>query len=250
MKRQTKFVAYSFEHGDESLPHLKDLVSEIEDPEKSKILSYLRIWCPLSCPGIVHDEINPDRVIGDGSIFSDGTYCWNDVFINYINKYNIPVPAEFRTHILNNFSPRMKRHAILRSIDCVEIINDPNSDCHFDARIYRNGIIKYYGNDGSEDSEFSIDSEDTRYIINPIMTELFCYDADNHGSPDISGYHWKMVFYRKDEVIDIKEGWPKEDRWRYEEAKGIISFAERYIPKELGAGFMRFYQEDNTEEML
>jgi hypothetical protein len=59
-----KQVRYSFEHGDETLPHLKDLVSEVEDPEKT------------------------------------GIYFWNDAFINYVDRYNIPVPEEFRNHIL------------------------------------------------------------------------------------------------------------------------------------------------------
>lgn len=36
MKRETKSVAYSFEHGDETMPYLKDLACEIEDPEKGK----------------------------------------------------------------------------------------------------------------------------------------------------------------------------------------------------------------------
>ena len=66
-----KQVLYSFEHGDETLPHLKDLVSEVQDPEKSRILSYLRLHCILACPGIIHDEINSDKVIGCGNIFSN-----------------------------------------------------------------------------------------------------------------------------------------------------------------------------------
>ncbi len=27
----------------------------------------------------------------------------------------------------------------------------------------------------------------------------------------IDGYHWKLKFYRKDELIDEIEGWPNED---------------------------------------
>ena len=42
MKREIRQVNYSYKHGDESLPHLKDLVSETPDSEKSKIVAYLK----------------------------------------------------------------------------------------------------------------------------------------------------------------------------------------------------------------
>lgn len=35
MIREKKHIAYSFEHGDKSLPHLKDLVSDVPDAEKN-----------------------------------------------------------------------------------------------------------------------------------------------------------------------------------------------------------------------
>ncbi len=71
--------------------------------------------------------------------------------------------------------------------------------------------------------------------------KLFCYDADGHGQPIIDGYHWKIIFYVKDEVVNEIDGWPGEDPWRYGEIKGIVEFAERYIPKELGSKYMNYY---------
>lgn len=112
-------VKYSYEHGDTSLPKLKDLVSAIEDPEKTKILAYLRTNDVIACLGAIRDEINPDRYIGHGDQYTDGTYYWTDAFINYVDKYNIPVPPVFREHILSNFNARMKRHAMLNLIDRV-----------------------------------------------------------------------------------------------------------------------------------
>lgn len=248
MKREIKQVAYSFEHGDESLPHLKDLVTDTQDPEKSKIITYLETHCQCACAGIIHDEINPNEVIGVGNIFSDGTYFWNDVFTNYVHKYNIPVPKEFREHILENYNARMKRHAQLRLVDCVEIYNNPYVGYRYNVRIYRNGVIKYQNNtDCSDGAVLYIKPEDTQYIIDPIMTEIFCYDADEHGTAMMDGYHWKLTFYKNSEVIDEIEGWPNEDRWRYGEVKGIIEFAERYIPKDLGSAQMNFYKEDDDE---
>ena len=101
MIREKKHIAYSFEHGDKSLPHLKDLVSDVPDAEKNRIIQYLKTNCIAACPGIIQDEIFPGKIIGSGHIFSDGTYYWNDVFINYVDRYNIPVPTEFREHISN-----------------------------------------------------------------------------------------------------------------------------------------------------
>ena len=117
MKREHRQVNYSFEHGDKSLPYLKDLVSETKDPMKSKIMAYLRVHCVMLTPGVIQDEINPDKTIGYCHRFSDGTYWWNDVFCNYVDRYNIPVPEEFRNHILANFNQRMKRHAWLKLVD-------------------------------------------------------------------------------------------------------------------------------------
>ena len=63
MMRQHIKVRYSYESGDDTLPPLKDLISEAPDPEKSKILKYLDTNCILCCPGVFYDEITPGRVI-------------------------------------------------------------------------------------------------------------------------------------------------------------------------------------------
>ena len=93
-----------------------------------------------------------------------------------------------------------------------------------------------------------IKADDAEYIIDPIMTELFCYDTDEHGAVIIDGYHWEILFYRKDELIDRIEGWPNEDMWRYRRFKEIVEFAERYIPKDLGSSQMTFYKDLGEEE--
>lgn len=239
MKRDNKQVAYSYEHGNESLPHLKDMISETPDPEKSRIMNYLKTNCTLACPGIIRDEINPENTIGAGHIFSDGTYFWNDEFYNYVDRYNIPVPEEFRAHILENYESRMKRHTLLGLVDSVEIQNNPYLGYKYDVRIEKNGVIRYKNNiDCTEGAVLYIKPEDAQYIIEPIMAELFCYDTDEHGTAMIDGYHWKLIFYKKGEVIDEIEGWPNEDCWRYDQIKDIVEFAERFIPKDLGFGQM------------
>lgn len=246
MKREIRQVNYSYEHGDESLPHLKDLVSETPDPEKSKIVAYLKTHCVLAQPGVKFDEITPGKVIGYGNIFSDGVYYWNDVFTNYVNRYNIPVPQEFRQHILDNFNYRMKRHALLRLVDCVEIRNNPYLGYQYEVSVSKKGIIKYRNNTDCKDGALlMIKADDAAYIIDPIMTELFCYDADEHGRTIIDGYHWELIFYRKDQIIDRIEGWPGEDKWRYGRFRSIVEFAERFIPKDLGSKNMNYYSQDD-----
>ena len=230
MKRERKIIAYSFEHGDKSLPCLKDLISDKEDPEKSRILSYLRMNCIAASPGIVVDEINPERYIGCGNLFSDGTYVWDDVFINYVERYNIPVPDEVRAHILENFNARMKRHCLLRLIDRIEVVNAPDEQHEFSVQVYSNGDVLYKNVAGDSFEKMHIDPNDAKYIIDPIMSDLFCYDSDEHGEPKEGGYHWKITFYKGDKVVDTVEGRPGEDDWRRKEFLGRIEFMERYIP--------------------
>lgn len=239
MKRESKWVAYSYEHGDKSLPHLKDLISDTPDPEKNKLIDYLETNCTMVRIAIVHDEICPDKIIGNGNIFHDGTYRWDDVFTNYVIRYNIPVPKEFRDHILSNYSARKKRHMQLRIVNCIEIRNNPYLGYEYCVRIYKNGVIKYHNNvDCIEEAVMLINPENAEWFIDPIMADLFCYDYDNCGSPAIDGYHWKIVFFRDEKVIDQKEGWEGEDCLRYKSFRSIIRFVEGRISKELGLTYM------------
>lgn len=92
MYRKLLKVRYSYEHGSKKLPPIKELVSATPDSEKELILLYLKTNCIAGCPGIFYDEIQPGNVIGCGHLFSDGTYLWDDIFTNYVEQYNIPVP--------------------------------------------------------------------------------------------------------------------------------------------------------------
>ena len=235
MKREYRHVNYSAEHGDPARPHLSELVSEIPDPEKGRILSYLRVHCVAVSPGKKEDEISPGRSIGSGDIYSDGIYWWDDVFTNYVDRYNIPVPEPFREHILNNFEDRMKAHALLRATDSVKIECLPIPERSYAVYIEKTGRITYQ--DGKECSEGAvqlIDPKDAEYIFTPVMEELFCYDTDEHGRPCADGYHWKLTFFREGTVIKEIEGWPGEDPWRYGTAVRILKFTERYAGIDLG----------------
>lgn len=246
MKREKKYIAYSYEHGDKSLPCIKELASSVPDIEKEKILSYLNINCIAASSGLIADEICPHKIIGHGNIFSDGTYCWNDVFINYVDRYNIPVPSEFRNHILENYIPRMQRHMLLRKVDRVEIRNNPLLGYKYYVCINKNGVVAYQNNTDCTDKAYIVlpPDIDAEYFIDPIMTELFCYDSDSHGTQMIDGYYWEITFYSGTEIVDKKEGRSGEDKWRYCEFLSIVKFIERYIRKGLGSEYMTDMKEE------
>lgn len=135
----------------------------------------------------------------------------------------------------------MKRHEQLELVDSVEIQNNPCFGYRYHARIYGNGMIDYWNAEDCTDGAVMYRKpEDAQYIIHPMMEELFCYDADEHGTAEIDGYHWKIIFYEKDKVVEKMEGWPGENQWRYDEVRKIIEFAERIVGRELGAAKMFF----------
>lgn len=156
-----------------------------------------------------------------------------------MDKYNIPVPVEFRNHILKNYKQRMRRHLLLKLVDRVVIHNNTYMGRQYEITILKTGTIWYQNNmDCIDGAMLYVRPEDAEYIIDPIMSEIFYYDADDRGTATIDGYHWKLIFYIKHKMIDTIEGWPNEDLWRYREIKHIIEFAERFIPKDMGTRYM------------
>ena len=126
-----------------SLPDPKEYATGKADPLKEIILSYLRENLVCYCLGIVYDEVNPEKEIGSGHIFTDGTFLWDDVFTNYVDRYNIPVPEPFRKHILENFAPRMKRKTTFEQIDRITILNNPYLGYRYEVSIEKTGAVRY-----------------------------------------------------------------------------------------------------------
>ena len=238
MKRDNIPVKYSKEYGDESLPPLKDLVSDTPDSHKGIILDYLREHCVLARPGIVRDILDTEHSIGCGHIYSDGKFLWTDCFANYVDRYNIPVPKEFRNYILEHYHERKRSHLELRLTDHI-VVRNYHLGCIYEIRVFKNGEIVYTNNrDGIIPDIFYLEKNDARYIIDPIMSELYCYDEDEHGHSMIDGYHWEIEFYSKKGLMKKIEGRPGESDWRKNEAKGIIKFIERMTQREMGSEYM------------
>jgi PAS domain-containing protein len=239
MERSHIDVRFAYEYGDKSLPKIKELVCEKPDSQKKIIPEYLREHCVICWPGTERDIINPDEIIGYGNIYSDGLYYRTDVFINYVDKYNVPVPAEFRKRIMSNYESRRKRHMLLRMVNRLEIYNEAAYDKRYRVCIHRNGLIEYRDLfQSNDDILFRINKETAGHIINPAASELFCYDSDNHGKALIDGYHWKLTFMQNERIIDIIEGTNGEDNRRYNQIKSVIEFAKRFIPYDLGSAYM------------
>lgn len=239
MIRNCKPLCFSYEYGDQSLPRLKDMVSPQPDACKSLILDYLRENYTLGCPGIVQDILQPDCVIGDGSLYSDDCYYWPDYFANYVEKYNIPVPPEFREHIINNHSRRKELHLRHSMIKKIVIRNNPRSWEHYCVVINENGGAEYCDSiDCHEPVVYILKPEDAKWIIGPITRDLFCYDMDNHGCAVIDGYHWKIEYYSQKKCEKTGEGWPGEDPWRHNEIKKILLYIKRFIPRDMGTQLM------------
>ncbi len=92
-----------------------------------------------------------------------------------------------------------------------------------------------------------IKPDDARYTIDPVMSQLFCYDEPEYGQPVIDGYHWEIEFHSKKGLLETFEGWPGENNWRRDQFIGIVRFAERYIPQNLGGELMNWWYEDDPE---
>lgn len=232
-------VVFSQEYGDPNLPKLADMVSDTPDPQKKIILDYLREHCVGFCPGIHYDVIKPKEVIGCGRIYTDDKYYWKDYFANYVEKYNIPIPEEFRTHILENYKSRKMRHTKHRLLKSIRIINQPYPGYRYTIYIHQNGHVTYGNNlDGTSEVSFTISAEDADYIVHPITESMFCYDGASTGSPIIDGYHWTIEYLSEKGCVHKSEGWPGEPEWRYKGARDLFEFIERQTGKDIGSKYM------------
>lgn len=232
-------VEYSYESGDESLPHLKELAGNTPDEHKDIILEYLNENCICACAGIVQDIVSPDKTIGCGSCFADDRYMWNDCFANYVERYNIPVPREFRNYILKNYGRRKQRHLELQTVDGVEVKNNPYLGCQYEVRIGEDGLISYKNNSDCQDGIVKMmDSQNGDWLIHQVLKQLFCYDVGERGNAVIDGYHWEIKFFRKSDLIYQTEGMNKEPDWRYWNVKQVMEFIERCIQKDMGSSYM------------
>ena len=240
--KRLKDVHFCKEYGSESLPSIKELVSDTPDPAKDIILSYLRTNLILASPGIVKDLFNTNETIGSGDIFSDGKYAWSDFLSSYVEKYNIVLPIEFRNHILKNHKIRARKHIELNLVNKV-IIHFSYFNKMYKCEILKTGQIKYISNFNIlfETCETSIASQEAEWIIRQILCPLYCYDNNFKRNVYIlDGYSWFVEFYRDEKLMHTSSGKSCDSKWRKEAYKSIIEYIERITQLNLGSEFMQF----------
>lgn len=234
-----KRVAYSQEYGAPELPKLAVLVSDTPDPHKDIILDYLGEHCIAGCPGIEYDVVNTHNVIGHGHLYADDQYVWTDYFANYVRKYNIPVPPEFRAHILENYKSRKKRHTKHRLLKAIRIINQPESGHCYSIHIHQNGDVCYQNSSHCQgEDHFRIDAEEADWIVHPITESTFCYDEPPAAAQPDHGYRWAIEFYSAKGLVYKAEGWPGEPQWRYKDFQDLLRFVEWKTDRNLGSDEM------------
>lgn len=237
---QVTDVCYSQEYGDPTLPKLVDMVSEVPDPCKDIILDYLSQHLVGYCLGIHYDVVNPKKEIGCGHLYTDDRYCWTDCFRNYVQRYNIPVPMEFRRHILENYKSRKSRHDEYRLLSRIIITNQLSVDRCYRICIDQSGEIQYRNSvDCRDEVFFKIEPKDAYYIVHRITETLFCYDQPPTVTKPMEGYHWMVAFYNSTKMVYKAEGWPGEPILRYDEMRRMFQFIERETGKDLGSSYMQ-----------
>lgn len=232
-------VVYSREYGDPTLPKLADMVSSTPDPCKDIILDYLGEHCIAGCPGIEYDVVDPKVVIGHGHLYADDKYFWTDCFANYVRKYNIPIPTDFRAHILEKYRSRKIRHVKHRLLNSISVTNQLSEDHCYAISIDQYGNVRYQNSlDCPREISFKIKPEDAEYIVHPITESFFCYDQQPTVPQPNSGYRWKIEFCSAKGIAYKAEGWPGEPEWRSKGVRDMFEFIERWTGKNLGSRYI------------
>jgi len=209
------------------------------------ILDYLGMHCIAACPGIHYDIIDPKKSVGSRSFYADDKYYWTDCFANYVRKYNIPVPADFRAHILASYKARKIRHARHRLLKKIILTHEPNAERRYSIAIDVQGNVHYENSSNHPKVQlFSIDSKEADYIVHPITESLFCYDTPPTVPKLDNGYRWSVDFYNAKGHACKIEGWPGEPKERYASIRRLFEFIEQQTGTDLGTDYM------NTNESI
>lgn len=235
-----KPVAYSQEYGDPTLPKLSELVSDTPDPYKDIILDYLNEHCIAASPGIHYDVIDPSKSIGCRNIYRDDKYYWTDCFANYVRRYNIPVPSEFRAHILKNYTARKLQHTRHRLVKRIAITHALADNQLFYVSIDIYGTVQYRDSSmHSPNRNFTIDSSVADYIVHPVTKTLFYYDSPRSYSQEKDGYYWSIDFYNAKGHARKIEGCTGEPKERAAHIRRLLELVERETGINLGSIYMR-----------
>ena len=91
-----------FERGKNTLPSVKDNVSNRPIDKKEEVLAYLKkdTYVIAASPGISYDLFSGDHISREYLQYSDGVFTWDYRDVYYFEKYNLDLGAEFIKYIL------------------------------------------------------------------------------------------------------------------------------------------------------
>lgn len=93
-------IGFFSEHHGKDYPNFQSTPNDI--PNKMKILTYMRNCKVIAAaPGIMKDIFTGKRIPGEMLAYSDGKYYWGAEAIYYFEKYNLKLPDDFLSEIIN-----------------------------------------------------------------------------------------------------------------------------------------------------
>jgi hypothetical protein len=101
MKYKSKFRFIQFFNEDDSeekkILSLKNKIEEFPSNNKIQLVNYLNSGhLILFRPDVIFDLLSEKgEIIGSSSVYTDGTWLWNDYLIHYFEKYDLELPNEF-----------------------------------------------------------------------------------------------------------------------------------------------------------
>ena len=86
-------------HQDESI---KDYLVDSVDYDKTAVVRYMTSFKYFAgCPKYAIDCITGEEIAPSILIYKDDEYCWSNVLIYHIEKYNIKLPEKFIEKIMS-----------------------------------------------------------------------------------------------------------------------------------------------------
>jgi hypothetical protein len=98
------FREKNFVSRDSSRPSIEGNIGCLDDNQASMVLSYMdraltliEFVSPIKDPYFTNDKVRY-------ALFSDGTYVWDGIILNWVSKYRVKLPTEFLQHVEKNFN--------------------------------------------------------------------------------------------------------------------------------------------------
>lgn len=103
MTAMLQYVGHFRETGYEDIPDAPSLVEargKRPPSRKDEVLAYLRrAPAVLVSPGVNKDFFDPSQLVRGDTMRTDGVYTWPDYLADYLERYDVALPAVFEQHM-------------------------------------------------------------------------------------------------------------------------------------------------------